>query len=187
MKKENTKMHPFEKAGLGKAPFKYVGVEIKSGPLRFTNPDGTETQVGAPGQPMGCCKYCYQGIKECHIVRSADGKVFEVGCDCIQKLASENRHLPRTAEQAQLEDLAAKANASRRDLRNQQARDRRAKAAQASAVRLDELLGDKRLESKLSARPSKHDWKAKQGGTEWDDVLFTAHGCGHAGRLRLIA
>lgn len=75
-------IHPFEAAGLGKAPFTFLGVEEKVGPI--TLPNGT--QVGAQGQPMGCCDYCYTGIRYEYIIRSADGQVHKVGCECIRKI-----------------------------------------------------------------------------------------------------
>jgi hypothetical protein len=78
-------IHPFELAGLGKAPFRIIGVEEKVGPLRYTTPDGIMVEVGAPGQPMGCCAFCGQGIKECWSIKSQDNKVFIVGCDCVRK------------------------------------------------------------------------------------------------------
>jgi hypothetical protein len=80
------KQHLFEKAGLGRAPFAYVGCEYRVGPIKLASSDGCETWAGAPGQPMGACAYCGQGIAECHLVRSADGRTFTVGCDCIRKV-----------------------------------------------------------------------------------------------------
>lgn len=74
-------VHVFEAAGLGKAPYRFLGVQTKVGPI--TMPDGG--QVGAPGQPMGTCQYCGTGIKDCYYLRSTDGREFYVGCDCIRK------------------------------------------------------------------------------------------------------
>lgn len=80
---ENTlSVHKFEAAGLGKAPFTFVGFEIKRGPIKLA--DGSE--VGAPGQPMGTCCYCGTGIANCFNVRSSDGRAFYVGSDCIAKV-----------------------------------------------------------------------------------------------------
>ena len=73
--------HPFERAGLGIAPFRFVGVDRRVGPIRMA--DGSE--VGSPGQPMGCCAYCSQGIAECCIIRDATGKTFIVGNVCVGK------------------------------------------------------------------------------------------------------
>lgn len=74
----NVGKHAFEVAGLGAAPFRFVGMSENY----ITYPDGT-TQAG------GCCDYCFTGIRyECHCV-SSDGKRFKVGCDCIAKVGDE--------------------------------------------------------------------------------------------------
>jgi hypothetical protein len=67
--------HAFEVAGLGLAPFRFVGASENV----ITYPDGTQ-------QAGGTCDYCYTGIRlECHVL-SADGKKFKVGCNCIEKV-----------------------------------------------------------------------------------------------------
>jgi hypothetical protein len=68
--------HPFEKAGLGKAPFSCTGVSENV----FTLPDGT-SKAG------GCCDYCGTGIRwEFWIKGSVAGaRQFKVGCDCVAK------------------------------------------------------------------------------------------------------
>jgi hypothetical protein len=67
-------VHAFEAAGLGKAPFRFVGVSESS----CTYPDGTT-------QATGTCDYCSNGIRYCCHIRSADGKEFVVGSDCVRK------------------------------------------------------------------------------------------------------
>jgi hypothetical protein len=75
------KVHVFQAAGLGIAPFKYTHMTENRGPIHY--PDGTS--VGAPGQPMGSCNYCGTGIVyEFHIV-SSDGRKFIVGSECVYK------------------------------------------------------------------------------------------------------
>jgi len=76
-------LHPFERANLGKAPFRFVGMTHEIGPIRLA--DGMTT-IGSPGQPMGSCDYCGQGIALVCRVKSADGNVFKVGCDCVAKV-----------------------------------------------------------------------------------------------------
>jgi hypothetical protein len=68
--------HPFEKSGLGKAPFSCTHVTENV----FALPDGT-TKAG------GCCDYCGTGIRwEFWIKGSVAGaKQFKVGCDCVAK------------------------------------------------------------------------------------------------------
>ena len=83
--------HPFEKAGLGIAPFRCVGVERKIGPIKSTDPKfpGVTFEVGAPGQPMGTCDYCGTGIADCYRIKSSDGKTFVVGSDCVARTYKE--------------------------------------------------------------------------------------------------
>jgi hypothetical protein len=69
-----TSTHPFEKAGLGRAPFCCVGCR--------------ENWFEMPGfgrKPGGSCNYCGTGILYEYVIKSADGKSFVVGCDCVEK------------------------------------------------------------------------------------------------------
>ncbi len=67
-------IHTFEQAGLGKAPYKYLGVSENRFPLG-----------GGEWKPGGCCDYCFTGILYEFAFRSADGKFFKVGSECIYK------------------------------------------------------------------------------------------------------
>lgn len=67
-------VHPFEKSGLGRAPFRCVGVHENF----IKHADGS-TQAG------GCCDYCGTGIRWEYMIRSSDNKGFVVGCDCVAK------------------------------------------------------------------------------------------------------
>jgi len=75
-------IHPFELAGLGKAPFRYDGMEEKV----HNNGDGT-TKAG------GSCQYCWTGIRWCFWIKSSDGKRFYVGSDCVAKLGRADNKL----------------------------------------------------------------------------------------------
>lgn len=79
--------HPFEAAGLGRAPFRLVAIEERRGPIPMLDAEGrpTNSMVGSPGQPMGSCAYCATAIAECCIIRDADGKTFVVGNVCVYK------------------------------------------------------------------------------------------------------
>lgn len=81
----SNEMHVFEAAGLGKAPYKYLGVEVLRGPITVQSVNGCVVQIGAPGQPMGCCQYCSTGIAYLFWLESTDGRKFYVGSDCIYK------------------------------------------------------------------------------------------------------
>ena len=68
--------HKFESAGLGKAPFRFIGYEHKT----------YQAHPSAPVQVGGSCDYCGQGISNMYHVKSADGNRFKVGSDCIAKV-----------------------------------------------------------------------------------------------------
>lgn len=78
-------IHAFEKDGLGRAPFSFVGIEYRIGPMLVGVHDGVESYVGAPGQPCGVCAHCGTGIAECCVIQDATGKTFIVGNVCVGK------------------------------------------------------------------------------------------------------
>jgi len=123
---------------------------------------------------MGSCAYCSQGIAECHSIKSADGKTFMVGCDCVRRASEPG------------DPVLTKAEAAAKKLRNGKARARSAAKAAASETELAELLADESLRGKLAARPSAYAWKAANGETELGDVEWLSTHCGHAGRVKLI-
>ncbi len=69
------KIHKFEQAGLGLAPYKVTGWDRE---VYKASPD-------APIQPGGTCDYCGQGIMYVFNIESSDGKRFDVGSDCVLK------------------------------------------------------------------------------------------------------
>lgn len=76
------KIHPFESAGLGLAPFRFLGMT-----------ENVIRHADGHCQPGGHCHYCYTGIKyECNI-GSSDGKTFIVGTDCVRKLGRNDNKL----------------------------------------------------------------------------------------------
>lgn len=154
------KKHAFEEAGLGKAPFRFVGVEERRGPIKM--PDGSE--VGAHGQPMGTCEFCFQGIAICCHVRSADGKQFVVGSDCVLKTG----------------DKGLKKNVDRFKARKRrEAADRRAKKDEAIIDRALEEHGDE-----LAALPHSIEHYAADGKTLKDWLEYMRRACGNAGLRR---
>lgn len=75
-----TTEHPFQIAGLGIAPFQYDGMSE----IIF------QAYPGAPIQAGGSCDYCGTGIRNAFWIKSADGKRFKVGCDCVEKTCRPN-------------------------------------------------------------------------------------------------
>ena len=62
-------IHPFERAGLGVAPYTFLGVSER---VYVACP-------GAPAQPGGTCDYCGNGIRYLYHCVSADGRRFAGG------------------------------------------------------------------------------------------------------------
>jgi len=67
-------LHVFERAGLGKAPFRCMGFSE----CVFTFPDGTSKAGGS-------CDFCGTGIRFVAHIKAADGRRFKVGSDCVAK------------------------------------------------------------------------------------------------------
>jgi hypothetical protein len=128
-------MHKFEEAGLGKAPFRITGYYRDVGP-HYHN-DGS--MVGSPGQPMGTCDFCGQGIATCVQVRSADGKNFIVGCDCAEKTYPELKESVKEIRSEVTREQSA-------ERRAKQAEARSAKWAAEVAARADEWAAQRAKE-----------------------------------------
>lgn len=85
---DNEKIHKFEAAGLGKAPFRCVGLaKIPSPALAEANPDAYNNALRAlpPQYRCGTCSYCGQAIMNNFLIQSSDGNTFSVGCECVRK------------------------------------------------------------------------------------------------------
>lgn len=73
-----TGLHPFERAGLGKAPFRLAYLAIGG----------------------SCCDYCGTGIVRQFWVQGADGSTFKVGCECVRKTGEADDALVRDVDDA---------------------------------------------------------------------------------------
>jgi len=93
MKTEASKtepIHPFEAAGLGLAPFRFIGLEAQDklyGKVILNRAEYERTGIAVTTAPGGSCAYCGQYIVVMYRVRSSDGRTFHVGCDCVEKCA----------------------------------------------------------------------------------------------------
>src|SRR5947209_2493234 len=71
----NDKIHLFEKKGLGKAPFNFIGwFEGKAHADEFTSSANCTS-----------CAFCFTAIKSCFRIESSDDKSFIVGSECVKK------------------------------------------------------------------------------------------------------
>lgn len=125
--------HPFERAGLGRAPFKFVGhYESKF--------------QAAPGEPVKAgtsCDYCATAIMQVYRVRGSDGREFKVGSDCISKVDAK---LTKAISVVEKKRRAEKAE----------------KRAQDSRSDLESLLADETVRAALAAKPSPVSWRSTE-------------------------
>lgn len=170
MSTPTTAIHPFERRGLGLAPFQVVGCEERRGPMAMRLASGVEVQVGAPGQPMGTCDFCGTGIAECWAIRSADGKRFIVGCECVRK----------TGDRALTSTVNREINKRRKV----------AEAKRVAAVRarlIASTVGDEpdhRLHDSLRALPSPNKFRAGESALDW--ATWMLRHSGHSGSMKVV-
>ena len=159
----STIVHKFEEAGLGKAPFRLVGHYTKI----------YQACHDAPIQPGACCDYCGTGIMDVYLIRSADGKEFEVGCECVKKTG--DKGLVDTVKRA-----ANKLKAERRHEREK---------AKIKVIR-ENWANDPDTRAKLAELPHPNSYFAGKGKTLADYVDWLLDRGGNAGMLsvpRIIA
>jgi hypothetical protein len=167
---ENTG-HPFERAGLGKAPFRFVGMAQQDrlyGEVILNRAEYERTGIALTTKPGGTCAYCGAAIVNmCNIV-SADGRLFHVGCDCVNLTGDAN--LVRKVKAATL------------------AADRKKRAARAESVKaeLAALLADETARATLAALPHPVAARAAQGETLLHSLEWLAQHAGAAGRARAL-
>lgn len=85
MKTATQTIHPWEAAGLGRAPFRLLGAvdqNISYGERVLGHVAGATLTT----KPGGTCAVCGHAITVIYEVESADGNRFPVGCDCVLKL-----------------------------------------------------------------------------------------------------
>ncbi len=135
----STWTHPFEAAGLGKAPFRCVGRESfaaggGAGPgvrVLGETSDGVRIETS----PGTSCDYCGTYIINAFWILSSDARRFKVGCDCVAKTKD-------AALTKQVKRLVSEAAAAKRKARNAARRDaRRNGPASAAQIAYAQELG----------------------------------------------
>jgi len=157
-------LHPFEARGLGKAPFRYVGMEhqeISYGQRVIGSAGG----IPITTKPGGTCAYCHTYIVNMFQVESSDGNRFHVGCDCIDKVAG----VAPIANTAKMGD-ELKAHKKAIKLARENARIEAAKA------RADHPA--------LKCRPHPNAFRSSEGDTLADYVAWLLRNGGQAGKLK---
>lgn len=142
--------HPLERAGLGKPPYRLLGVTQE----KFQAHPDAPVQVGAS------CDFCGQGIIDTYWCISADGKRFKLGSDCIAKVYKKKDQRGDPLYQAVL-----KSKADKRHVREDK-----------KIERAKQLFADPAIQDALRQMPHPHKWFASQGKTRYDWVEFALSG-----------
>lgn len=152
----DTSTHRFELAGLGVAPFRVAGFEIRT----------YQACHGAPVQVGGSCDYCGTGIKNTYLIDSSDGRRFVVGSSCVRKTGDAG--LKRAAKKA-ADPVLARASYERDALRIAD--------ATSSLRRID-------VRRALRAVPHGQKWRRDLGETGLNEAIWMLRNAGQAGKLR---
>lgn len=163
-----TQVHPFEKSGLGKAPFRFVGMSEKV----------YVACQGAPEQPAGTCDYCGMGIRYCCHIDSADGRSFVVGSDCVRKTDRESLINPTVFEKA-VADHKAK-------LARERTNKRRAAAQNRINAAWERIASDPAVAAHFANQPHPNAKCAASGMTLKDYADFMRRCAGHEGCLKIV-
>jgi hypothetical protein len=151
-------VHPFERAGLGSAPFRFVGCT-------------REVYVACPGapiQPGASCDYCGTAIMQACWIVGSDGRRFKVGNECVRKTHGKGERLRTQVERA-IAKQRTKATHARQD---------------AKIAELEGWMSDPDARAKLEAAPHPKQWRADEGGTFAEYVEWMIRHAGRAGKVR---
>lgn len=80
-------IHPFTDTGLGRAPFRFIGVwSYPSQSLLEANPSAYNSEMAQkPDCVHGTCDHCGMPLTHFFMIQNADGKRYSVGSSCIHK------------------------------------------------------------------------------------------------------
>lgn len=151
------RVHRWERAGHGKAPFRVVGNYVAT-PYQAVPGDPS-----CPLLPGAACDVCGQAISQVLRIRSADGREFKVGEDCVRKASSADRNLRHEINKVK--------TASRHG--------REGEKVAAVAAR----LADPSVRAALAALPHPREWAAAQGRTLLDWADWMMQNAGVRGKL----
>lgn len=135
------KIHLFEQAGLGIAPFRCVGfASLPNRELAEKNPTAYNNALRdmPSGYHYGTCQYCSTALTNHCLIKSSDGKQFVVGSECVRKTG--DRGMVDFAARAKREAVQARKQAERQMLWEAGREEREAKEAEAKAQRTAKWL-----------------------------------------------
>lgn len=152
----NLDVHKLERAGMGRAPYKYIGYEHKT----------FQACHGAPVQVGGSCDYCATGITNMFWFESADGKRFKLGSECANK-TGDNGMIRSVKEQVNKEKTAKR------------------KASEKESIDwiLSNLEAVKQI---FGLHPHPLEYRAEKGETLWNWAEWMMANSGNAGKMLVV-
>lgn len=164
--------HPFTLAGLGQAPFRFVGMvkqDLLYGEAIINRAEYQKTGIAITTKAGGSCAYCGTYILNMFQIQSADGKLFHVGSDCVEKTCG-----PKLV--ASVKRMVSKLTSEKRAARE--------------IVKISEgeaFLARADVAAFMASTPSPAEWRAKLGDTLANYVAFAWSRSGVAGKLRQVS
>ncbi len=155
--------HPFERAGLGAPPYRFLGAE-------HVTYQAVKGDPNCPVQPGGSCDFCGLGIYDQYHFRSSNGKTFKVGCDCALKALKTAKDFP---SQKLVDRERRKLERNKRHAREE--------------LKIEALLAQwnqPEVQAWAKSTPSPNPWRAKEGDTYFDYVEYAVSVSGNSGKLR---
>lgn len=107
-------IHPFEKSGLGRAPFKLLYcVSLPSAAMAEANPEAYNRAMREAVQSgaKGTCEHCGMAITHNFIIESSDKRRSAVGSDCVLQTGQRSLVDPVQAEIAKIRKAQRRASA----------------------------------------------------------------------------
>ena len=164
-------VHPWERCGLGVAPYRCVGSAVVT----------YQACHGAPVQPGSSCDYCGQGIMNVYSVQAACKSVFKVGCDCVRKTCSEKEGVRTAVETADRKHRNALAKVSR-DKRDAAAKDALATLRAEHEFALAAMPHPRAADTTPGSASNLY--FSGMSALDWLDFMLKA--CGATGRAKLL-
>src|SRR5688572_27044861 len=116
------KAHPFELAGMGRGPYRFLFLAVIPGPtLAEKNPSAYNAALQALPRDLvggcGTCANCGMAIMNVYVVADANGAKYGVGCDCVEKTGDACLSKPALIAKAKLERDARRLKADAKRLK----------------------------------------------------------------------
>ena len=162
------KKHIYESAGVGIAPYKFVGIwQYPGQAMQEANPEVYNRAMKEAPQTKNhiCgCALCGTYIVNNYLVKDGNSDLWAIGSECISKING-------------MKEVAAEAKVAKKKIEKAEKR-KKAEAKEFKDTELaKELLADDRIRARLSEQPHPSEHFASQGQTrlDWAEWMMERH------------